>query len=673
MKPVLRFDRPRFVAASGNGALVIRGRCAEEAPAEEADARWYCVRSPAGKMREVRVKGFDLGVERVVGLGDGRVAVLVPPRGGSPGIISLISGPGGGAAPANVPLVLPAEPKNAARELRHGMWLEGFEEREPGVLGGWVEAGGPVVGVVVTLDGKVKAGEVRDDPAGETGGVIVGGRFAVSVIDGGRAAETSDGGMTWSTFDLPARDDEARAVPSRAVGPVGAALPGWVRVGWGETGAADDMKPAASPTAPYVPLKVSPSIGLRCELATVASPPPGDRPRAAPPPPPPPPPRGILARRGFPAYRPPVERGPGWLPFRNMPPPPLAADEVGIDNGAAYDAVQVRAYAWGKKGTDWTRTGRWLVRFDDRFDAAVGVQSSALTASPWPDEAAAREGMGTGGASYGNASWGALLDPSGRAALVSACHSAASCLLYAVGEGQPVLPVRDAAGRPGGFIRPYPGGAVRVGDTWYLLAQSASYDAVALYRVDLGVARQIGGYFRPVQRYGFEAPRLVRRALGGGIGVLVGGAPEPGERSARWYVLPADLETGELGEAIVLARRDLSVPSLPRCAAEQDGWVLDTTPETTTPVELDNARAQIDAVEMRVRIDPGAVCIERMASRGGPFYPPAGKGAGPTPKPLTAPPGRKGGIDDATAIPLAVTEKATGRRWGLACVLKGRK
>jgi hypothetical protein len=684
MTPVLRFERPRFVAASGNGAIVIRGRCADDAPdgaaarpAEEADARWYCVRAVSGKMREVRVKGFNLGVERVVGLADGRVAVLVPPRGGSPGVVSIVSS----GAPKVVPLVLPEEPKSAAHELRRGMWLEGFEERAPGVLGGWVEAGGPVVGVEVTLDGKVKAGEVRDDPAGDTGGVIVGGRFGVSVFEGGRAAETSDGGMTWTSFDLPARDEEARAVPSRGVGPVGAALPGWVRVGWGEPATPDDMKPAESPASPYVPLRISPSIPFHCELDSVATPPLADRPRAAPPPPPPSPPRGVMVRRSFPAPRPSqADRGPGWIAFRNTPPPPLAADEVGIDSGAPFDTVPLRAYAWGKRGGDWTRTGRWLVRFDDRFDASSGVRSSAMTASPWPDEAAARDGLGVGASFSGNAGWAALLDPSGRAALVTECHNNASCALYAVGDGQPVLPVRDASGKPG-FIRPNGFGAVRVGDTWYFLSQSTSYDAVALFRVDLGVARQIGLYHRPVQRYGFEPPRLVRRALGGGVGLLVAGAPEPGDNDrsgGSWYVLPADLETGELGEAVVLARRDLAGAALQRCAPEQDGWVFDMTPTTATPLHVENAAVTLsDRIEMRVRMDPGAVCIERMATPGGPFFPLAGKAAaaGPAqpPKPLTAPPGRKGSFDDAPAIPLAVTEKASGRRWGLACARVGKK
>src|SRR5262249_12465108 len=123
----------------GNGALVIRGPCADE-PAGDADgdARSYCVRSPTGQARDIRVKG-DLGVERVVGLGDGRVVVLVPPRGGSAGTLTIISG----SSAQSATLTLPSEPKNVVRELKRGLWLDGFEERSPGVLGGWVESGGP--------------------------------------------------------------------------------------------------------------------------------------------------------------------------------------------------------------------------------------------------------------------------------------------------------------------------------------------------------------------------------------------------------------------------------------------------------------------------------------------------------------------------------------------------
>jgi hypothetical protein len=668
VKQVLRFDKPRVVAASGNGALVIRGRCTDTDAADEPDARWYCVRAPAGDLREIRVKGYDLGVERVVGLGDGRIAVLVPPRGGSPGALSIIAG----ATTTSVALTLPTEPRGSAREIKRGMWLDGFEERAPGVLGGWVESGGPFVGVEITLDGKVKAGELHE----ELGGAIFGGRFAVALGDGGHGFETSDGGMTWAPFDMPDRDEEARAAPSRGCGPAGCALPGWVRVGWGAPATPDDMKQAESPTSPYTPIKVSPTLHFDCEVASVSTPPLPDKPKPAAP---------VAVVRGPRPHLGGGVVGPhgaardlptGWLRFRNVEPPALAPDDYAVDNGSPNDLVRMRAYAWGKRGSDWTRNGRWLVRFDDRFDAGGGVRTSALTASLWARDTDALEGIGTG--SYGGNQWGAILDPSGKSLLASACRgSGATCSLYSVGEGQPVTPIRNAGNAGSTFVRPYANGAVRVGETWFFLTQSPSYDGVTLWRADLGVARVIGSYHRPSQRYGYEPPRLVRRALGGGIGLVIAGAPEPGERSGSFYVLPVDPETGVIGEAAALARRDFASVPLPRCAPEQDGWVLDVEPDTTTNVEIANARSSLEKVELRVRLDVGRACLEALSAKSGQLYamvasgvaPGAAKGA-PV-QPLTAPPGRKGSGDEG-AVPLAVTEKLTDRRWGLVCKTRKR-
>src|SRR5690606_30581267 len=145
MRPVMRFDKPRFVSASGNGALVIRGSCREGGAAH--DGRAYCIVAADGGTREIHVSaiGRDAGGERVVALADGRVAILAPPRLGRSGQLTLLKG----HDVTTVPLVLPVKPRSTVRDLQRGMWLSGFEEREPGVLGGWVDAGGPVVGVRV--------------------------------------------------------------------------------------------------------------------------------------------------------------------------------------------------------------------------------------------------------------------------------------------------------------------------------------------------------------------------------------------------------------------------------------------------------------------------------------------------------------------------------------------
>jgi hypothetical protein len=656
MKPVLRFEKPRFVAASGNGALVIRGRCApDESQAkseDESDARWYCVRTPTGETREIRVKGFDLGVERVVGLGDGRVAVLVPPRGATPGALSIITG---GSA-ATVPLELPTS--SAGRELRRGLWLEGFEERRPGVLGGWVEAGGPSVGIEIGLDGKVKAGELREDALG----AIYGGRFAMSLGDGGRAFETSDGGMSWAELTLPERDEEARQIPSRGCGPVGCALPGWVRVGWGEPQDPTDMKEAKSPTAPYPPIKMPPTFHFDCSVASVSTPPAPDKPVVPPP----------ARARGAPAvFHPPrpSQHETSWARFRNVDGPALAADEYGVDNGSGpSDAIALRAYAWGKLGSDWSRGARWLVRYDDRFDPAGGVRASALTASLWSQLADATDAIGTNPYST---SWKGFLDPSGHSLLASTC-SRAICSMYSVGDGQPVLPLRGPLGT---VMRPYDNAAVRVGEAWFFLTATPSYDGLQLWRAELGAARPIAAYHRVFQRNSYDQPRLVRRAVGSGVGILIAGSAEPGEKTGNWFVLPIDPDTGALGEAITLGRRDYAGINLARCAPGQDGWTFDVspTPDANTNVELSNARARFDTVELRVRLDPGRACIEALAVRSEAFFALETKPAQPGPaRPLTTVPARgaKGATSQEGAIPMAATEKQTGRRWGLQCKIR---
>ncbi|XXX81138.1 hypothetical protein WMF30_20480 [Sorangium sp. So ce134] len=641
MRRLMRFETPRFVASSGNGALVIRGSCDEDGDARDGGA--YCIVAADGGTREIHVRApaRDLGIERVVALSDGRVALLAPPRAGGAGQLMLIKG----SEVNTVPLILPTKPRSAARDLQRGMWLEGFEEREPGVLGGWVEAGGPIVGVRIDVkSGNVTAGAPRQDATG----AILSGRFALSLGEGERPAESTDGGMTWRSIEVPERDDDTAASRTRACGPVGCVFKGWIRVGWGKTAVPDDLAEAKPPPVLQTPLRVGSPVGMRCEALGSSTPPLPDRPSAA---------RAVPTARPAPSgARPPSKETPtsAWAPFRNTPPPALGADEIGLDNGAPYDIVTMRAYAWGKRGADWARAGRWLIRFDDRFDPEGGVRSSGVSASPWSDEASAAEALGV--ANYGAASWGAYLDPGGRAALTHVCRGA-GCSLFAVSEGLPVLPFRDGAGRAGNFLRPFPNGAVRLGETWFFVTPGGSYDAVALWRADLGIARQLATYYRPGRtNYGVDPPRLVRRALGGGVGLLISTAPDPGVRAGSWHVLPIDRDTGALGEAVPLGRKDLADTPLDRCLPGQDGWLLDTSVEGSPSFDLGGSYPSVDGAEFRLRLDPGSACVEAMSVRLQGIF---SKGS-------------ERQIDIAAgAIPLAATERATGRRWRLRCEPKG--
>jgi hypothetical protein len=130
------------------------------------------------------------------------------------------------------------------------------------------------------------------------------------------------------------------------------------------------------------------------------------------------------------------------------------------------------------------------------------------------------------------------------------------------------------------------------------------------------------------------------------------------------YVHPIDPDTGAIGEPIGIGKRDLGGVVPPRCTEGQDGWMLDTTLETTPSILMTGGRASLDAVELRLRFDPGSVCAEAMAARmDGTLAidkPAAPASAAPKDKPT---------FD--TAIPLAATERASGKRWGLRCTKRG--
>ncbi|HVH46508.1 MAG TPA: hypothetical protein VM925_29400, partial [Labilithrix sp.] len=316
-----RFDKPRVVTSSGNGALAIRGPCAEdgepvpsprpepvklekskdgkdddaastektkskadakasvrakEVPppeAKAADAKAlsapssevhpYCVLGHDGAWKEIHVRG-DVGGERVVVLADGRIVVVSPPEAlGTPGRITLLDK--GRATTA--PITFPRVPTDVGRVLRLGFWLDGFEERRPGVVGGWIEAGGVMLGVEIKLDGKATPGQLVRD----AGMPFVSGKYGLGWTASRRGYETTDGGMTWTSIDLPDPLVPIGRVERRACGPIGCLAQGWLRIGWGgpKQGAAPPPSPPVRPTTANLPV---PRVQLACE--PVASMPP---------------------------------------------------------------------------------------------------------------------------------------------------------------------------------------------------------------------------------------------------------------------------------------------------------------------------------------------------------------------------------------------------------------
>jgi len=671
LSEVRRFDEPRFVAPSGNGQLVVRGACgADRSPAREVvelaprrssdgqgplagvtSVRRYCVLDGVRPEREITIKG-EVGVERVVGLRDGRTAVVVPPRPGADGSVHVLPM----TSVKSASLALPDEPTLASRVAREGLWLEGMWENEGGGLGGWVEAGGRIVGVTVGHDGRVALGALVDAPAR---GLFSEERALVLVGD--TAHESLDGGRTWSRFTLPALPSGANTTVSGCTG-VGCVLPGWTRVGWGSPDPQRRFVDAPEPPSRVAPLEVPPSLPLRCTVrpsragaprppaASKASPPvasssaPAARPSVfgAPAPararpdspsrtaspgaaPTPRAGRGPMTKTasGAAAKAPPpvASRGNddpaarGWVDFVEAPPPALGQGEIGVGK-PTFSSTSSRAhvYAWGPKATSWSKSGWWQIRFEDRFAPTDSIRSTARGRSPWADLDGALELFGPR-PSGGFMQWYAVRDPAGRAALVSVCRANASpCELFSAVEGEApaILPA------PRTLRRPMERGAVRVGRRWYFLVEEATRHVVELWRADIdevapiAALRRLGG-----GRQQSIAPiSLVRRFDESALGLLVSlPADELGpSRPAEVAVFPLDSATGSPGKAERISLDTLGT-RLRRCDADDDGWLVELPAFTATAVDVVGAKAHVDGVELLLRLDPAGSCVEGFVGR----------------------------------------------------------
>ncbi|MEO6603714.1 MAG: hypothetical protein ABIQ16_27770, partial [Polyangiaceae bacterium] len=306
MQRVRAFSGARYVASSGNGSLVIRGACSGDLSTSAPGA--YCLASNSQTFREIRVRG-DLGVERVVALADGRVAVIVPPRLGAVGFLSLIDRNG---KESRRELKLPPETP-ATRLLEKGLWLEAFVEQKAGLVG-WVVGSEPFAGVRVALDGTVTMSrpEVSIDRS------LLSGTHALMVGRNGRTRESSDGGFEWSDVELPSEFDATRELHDdgrlQGCSSIGCAFSGFVRVGWRTGSSAPRLQVATLPEPTPLLQPGGSRWLLRCEATGEVSEP------ALPP--------SLRARgpgRGDDAQSPP------WGAFQELPAPALGAGEVGFD------------------------------------------------------------------------------------------------------------------------------------------------------------------------------------------------------------------------------------------------------------------------------------------------------------------------------------------------------
>jgi hypothetical protein len=644
-----RFDDAREVLAFGNGAIAARGGCSSSAPAradaaQPAREQAWCVRPPGGESAdwsEVRFGGDGVDGARLVVLSDGREVLVRPPAGGDLSTARLtiergtVAGKGANPEPAKH-LALRSAPLRAevVRALRWGTWMDGFEERRPGVVGGWIDSAGSLLGVEISVDGELRAGEyIRD-----AGAPIASGRWAFGWTGSGAGFETTDGGMTWTKeIELPVPIADGEVSRERACGPLGCIVAGWLRIGWG----APRVPPPAEAPPPHPLATRRPSSTLQLDCEVLAGRPPDlPHPRR---PPTPGTARLAWGPRSLGATSSPWGTASEVAPFEGKALPSLASDERGaiaeVSGGldrALRSQLLGRLYAWGPASGDWSAPGHWQVQWQSPFAGWPEARASAVTQAPWPSLDAARRALGSNQLS----TWAlAPGDDPEHALLVASDANGVG------GQFGVQVIVLEAERVPvevkpsGGDAFPPIEAAVRTGSRWYLASaqRPGEPDATLLWAVDGATARELGRVPRVVFSVR-PSLRLARRSDGRAIGIVVEGEPELNRGTAPW-VAALDVESGTLGEPERLANFDVVDRVEPFCTGDDIGWEVDVPYPAEVEVAVGAWTATLQAVMARARVLPNRACIDRISGSSGAYAssPPSAFVARPaTPTPATA-------------------------------------
>jgi hypothetical protein len=563
LAPVLSFDTPRRVSPNGRGALVIDGACSSR----DASPKLRCIVPRAGEPFEIDVPS---PTARVVALDDGRVALLEPPRGRSSGTVTFVKADG---TATSRQLTL-AKPKGeaAAALVADGFWLDALEQSRTGGLRGWVTGGSTFAGVRVGLDGKVELGE----PQPGLDRALLAGRFALVLGRGGGARETSDGGFDWSDAEFPTEPDwSAPRTFGRLHGcsPLGCALSGWLRVGWG-MGTRGKLAVAALPE----PISANSSGAYRWSLECSRS-----RESSKP------------ALRALPELDNPSESP--WNPLAEIAPPARGAADASYDTGSELELRLFRSYAWGPGGDAWAQGGRFLVRVRDPYRVSDSIWSSAPSAAPWSRAELTADAFGRS-PNGPPSTWRVLTDPMKHAGLVLV-SSKGAVELYTLEEGRALVPLKAPA--PMGVIT----GVAVAGNRLYVgaLGEARSF---RVFRANQGSLELVADLPNALVRS--EPPKLSPAARGDGLGLWV--------HDGDFYLYPLDPASGRLDAPLVTRAGDLS--SMPEpCNPEEDGYVVADALSLEPNIELidpGNDWAVGNGIEVRLIASPGRLCVEGLAA-----------------------------------------------------------
>lgn len=600
-----RFDKPRVVASSGNGAIWIRGACAQDAPSDdEARSRQtYCVLGHDNRFTDFVVQG-EIGAQRIVVLADGRRAVIAPPVAGNLAGASVTVLDKGVAKTSPIIWEPDAPSERAAIEhvLRNGTWLESFEERKPGKLSGWVVTGHVAIGIEIGADGHARHGMFVPD----MGTTIVSSAYGIGWSSHGY--ETIDGGMTWHQVDMPLTlPADNRSDVRAACGPLGCEAGGWLRVGWGG-------HPNQSPSAPQtITVERSPGyspLHLLCEAASKLT---------------------VQAQPYVPV--PPKAKSYEWQAFYGVNSPKLVDDDYayGLEGPSVLTGTNDTArsrrtgdsnvrtlahyYAWGPRSLDWETKGRSMARWSSPFEPSTSVHSTQLGTIPHFVGLAVSTLVTQG-------RFGSVLDAGGVAFGDDGAHAlwvfamrqgnAAGALLLEADRG--ATEIRRTDGYDLGAID----SAVRAGGRWYLTTPNDADEpnATIVWEVEAGVAHELARLPRisvPTQWQQSTATlgvRIARSADNRAVGVVIDGQPSAKRyiTNQRW-VVPIDLATGKVMEPEPIGAAD-ATSAATICEPGAGGWVMDVGYTNPLWIGTDSLSSSV----ARVHLDHGAACIERVIS-----------------------------------------------------------
>lgn len=576
---VRKFATPRNVS-TGNGTWLIRGDCDESASAPST----VCVGAASGPAdgpvytwSERKLEGADGA--RLAITSRGRLAEISPDGGpgGSPQMVFVDKT---GTVETHA-IVLHDATEATRKVVARSTWLDPFEERRPGVLSGWLAADGTMLGVEIDETGAMRAGTYLRD----LGLPFVAGRYGIGWTAGRRGYETTDGGMTWTPFEAPTALSASRV---RACGPAGCIADGWLRVGWGEPGGASADPPR--PTAVPVPRPFSSSrLRLRCEVAD-----------------------------GKP-LPPPSSAGRFHAPEISRVDRVIAVDLALDSDGARSAGLALqpglgwlgRGFAWGPTSGDWDGVGRWVFRWSSPFDSHV--RSSAIAHAPFREEDAARQLLAGGRGTTIVWSVSVAEDPSH--ALVIGRAAGREPEVMAIDEGGNPVAVHRVDGEPWGAIA----GAIHASGAWFIVTSEDGNKGpgIVVFRADAVGARR----FAQVHRGAWvtsTALRIARRIDGTAIGLVLDGEPSADRSTPTRWVVPVQIESGEVGSPQRLGPADLVDRTTLGLCGEGEGlpWTVDIPWAAPHRVEL-AASPEAHPVTLgqayaRVRMSSERECIERL-------------------------------------------------------------